>query len=453
MSTGLAILFLALAALLSTGSALLAAVDAAYAVSSRTDLEQLAEAKPLKQHLILAISEDRPSHMNATNFTRVVAEAFAAVLISLAFVAIFENLWLALLAAAAVTAFVSFVLVGASPRTLGAQYPDFIISATARWVRFLRVCLGPVATALIRMGTRVSPGKAATPGRLRDEQQLLSMVDQAAEQELLQEDEQGLIHSVVDFSDTMLREVMVPRTEMVTVDSTATINDVIEVLLHSRYSRIPVTSGDSDEVIGVVYLRDVSSFAHRRPEEVGTANVTRVMKPAQFVPELQRAGALLREMQRNSNHLALVVDEYGGIAGLVTLEDLIEELIGDISDEYDREIEEVIDLGGGRFEVLGRLGIEELGELFDRELEDEDVDTVSGLIAKHLGRLATEGDTVVVEGIELTVLKTHRKRQRLVSARAAWVGQESVDSGAVARIKDPEATTTGTTDDEESDAQ
>ena len=282
-----------------------------------------------------------------------------------------------------------------------------------------------IAATARRIGGLVALGR----GKVRDEEQLLSIVDRATEQELIEEEDREYIHSLVEFGATLVRELMVPRTDMVTVDAELTIRGALEALLNSRHSRIPVVTGEVDDVVGVVHLRDASGFVLRRPEEAETQLVTRIMKPALFVPELQRADELLRQMQRESNHLALVVDEYGGISGLVTLEDLIEELLGDINDEHDREASEVQPQPDGSFVLSARLPVDELGELFEIELEDDEVDSVGGLVAKELGRLAEDGDTVVVAGIELTALATERKRRRLVSVGARWVGTEEEGSG------------------------
>lgn len=291
----------------------------------------------------------------------------------------------------------------------------------------------PLLKRLAR-GTRDIAGRVALGrGRLRDGEQLLSIVDQAAEQELLEEDDRDYIHSIVEFGETLVREVMVPRTDMVTVTDDQTVRAAFEQLLESRHSRMPVVSAeDSDEVTGVIYLRDLSGFHLRRAEESATSLVTRVMKPAVFVPELQRADTLLRQMQREANHLALVVDEYGGISGLVTMEDLIEELVGEISDEHDREDREVVAQVDGSFAVSARLPIDRLGELFGVELDDDEVDSVGGLVTKHLDRLAEPGDTVTVSGIELTALTTLRRRRRLMSVGVRWVGESEEDEGDVA---------------------
>lgn len=271
-----------------------------------------------------------------------------------------------------------------------------------------------IASAMKRIADRVALGR----GQVRDEQQLLSVVDQAAELALLEEDDRDYIHSIVEFGDTFVRGVMVPRTDMVTVDSECTVKETLEALLNSRFSRVPVIGGDSDEVLGVAYLRDASAYVLRRPDEAEEVRVTRIMKPAMFVPELQRADKLMRRMQQESNHLALVVDEYGGISGLVTLEDLIEEVLGDISDEHDRETSEAVEESEGVYLVSAMLPVDQLGELFEIELEDEDVDTVGGLFAKWLGRLPEAGDLVSGEGIELEAVEVERRRQRLITARA-----------------------------------
>lgn len=286
----------------------------------------------------------------------------------------------------------------------------------------------PLFTRIASASKRISGRVALGRGRVRDEEQLLSLVDQAVEQELIEDDDRAYIHSIVEFGDTLVREVMIPRTDMVTVPAEHTVREALETLLSSRHSRVPVVAtGDADDVEGVVYLRDAAGFQLRRPEEAESSPVTRIMKPAVFVPELQRADELLRQMQRESNHLALVVDEYGGISGLVTLEDLIEELLGEINDEHDRETPEVEPQDDGTFKISARLPVDRLGEIFGIELEDDEVDSVGGLVAKHLGRLADEGDKVVVEGIELTALLTERKRQRLVEVGARWVGLDTAE--------------------------
>ncbi|QIK64651.1 HlyC/CorC family transporter [Leucobacter viscericola] len=420
-------LFLGAAFILLAIAGLLAAADAALGVRSRAELLALAEDSPRRGNAIRAIADDEAAHLNALSFARVFTETLAAVLITLVLAYSLDELWLELVIATLVMTAVTFALVGSSPRTVGTHHPDAVIRFAAPTMRALRLILGPVATSLIRISNRVTPGRSTGGARIRDEQQLLSMVDQAAEQSLLENDDRDYIHSLVEFGDTLVREVMVPRIDMVTVSSELSVRETLEQMLASRHSRIPVVGGEIDDVAGVAYLRDASKFMLRRADEVDSSRVTRIMKPAIFVPEVQRADKLLRRMQSESNHLALVVDEYGGISGLVTLEDLIEELLGEINDEHDREELEVTPEADGAFLVSARLGVEELGELFGIELDDDEVDTVGGLVAKHLGRLPEPGDTVVVAGVELTAVETERRRQRLLTARARWIGNEDTD--------------------------
>ncbi|MBP1325103.1 CBS domain containing-hemolysin-like protein [Leucobacter exalbidus] len=422
MSLSLVFVLLGAAVLLLSAGGLLAAADAALGVRSRAELVTLADESPRTGRAIRAIAEDEGRHLEAIGFARVLAETISAVLITLVLAYSLEALWLELILATLVMTATTFVLVGSSPRTVGNHHPDAVIRFAAPAMRAVRVLLGPIATALMRFGNRVTPGRAAGRAHIRDEQQLLSMVDQAAEQELLEDDDREYIHSLVEFGDTLVREVMVPRIDMVTLSSDLPVREALEQMLASRHSRVPVIAGDVDDVVGVVYLRDASGFMLRRAEEAETAAVTRIAKPAIFVPELQRADSLLRQMQRDANHLALVVDEYGGISGLVTLEDLIEELLGEINDEHDRDLPEVTAQTDGSYMVSARLSVEQLGELFDIELDDDEVDTVGGLVAKELGRLPDAGDTVVVSGIELIAVGVMRKLQRLTTVEARWVG-------------------------------
>jgi CBS domain containing-hemolysin-like protein len=438
VSAVLVILLVAAAAVLLAVGGLLAAADAALSVRSRAQLITLADELPRGGKSLRAIAEDEPSHINALNFGRVIAETLAAVLVTVVLAYTIEELWVTLALATLIMTAVTYVLVGSSPRSIGTHRPDKTLRVTAPTVRAMRVLLGPISSGLIRLGDLVTPARGTGSARIRDEQQLLSMVDHAAEQELLEEDDRDFIHSIVAFGETLVREVMVPRTDMVTIDGTETVREAFERLLISRHSRIPVVTGDVDDVVGVAYLRDIAAFVLRRPDEAADTPVSRIMKPAVFVPDLQRGDDLLRQMQREANHLALVVDEYGGIAGLVTLEDLIEELVGDISDEHDREQPDAQLEGPGVFRVNARLPVDELGELFGIELEDDDVESVGGLVAKELGRLAEPGDTVRVSGIELTALDTERKRQRLVTVRARWVGDDQFNGGTLKVLSDLE---------------
>lgn len=403
--------FVVAALVLVTFGGLLAATESALSVTSRADLIDIAASSRSRRSL-LAISSDISAHINAIHFMRVVAETTAAVLVTLVFASAFSSPWLTLLASALVMIIVSFVLVGSSPRSVGREHSRGILKFAAPLIRALRVALGPIAAALVTIGNRVTPGrpKSAT---FSSEEQLLSMVDEATELEVLEEDDRELIHSIFEFSDTYVREVMIPRTDMVTIDAGASVGAAMSLFLSRGNSRMPVIGDDVDEVMGILYLRDVARISHERPAGSEDVTVVELARPAIFVPESKKADDTLRQMQVESNHLAMVVDEYGGIAGLVTMEDLIEELVGDISDEYDREVVEFEELDNGRYRVSARLPVGELGELFDIELDDDDVDSVGGLLTKALGRLPLPGSRAHYSGLILVAERTEGRRKRL----------------------------------------
>jgi len=403
--------FVSVAVLLVLFGGLLAAADSALSVLSRTDLVDLASTSRAKKSL-LAISADMSTHLNAINFMRVVSETTAAVLVSLTFAYAIGEWWIALLLSALIMTAASFVLVGSSPRSVGRAHSRGIIAFTAPIVRGIRLFLGPIANALVAIGNRVTPGRPRT-ATFSSEEQLLSMVDEATELEVLEEDDRELIHSIFEFNDTVAREIMIPRTDMVTIEHDATIGTAMGLFLRTGVSRVPVIGENIDQVLGVLYLRDVARLHYERPTGAEDITASELARPASFAPESQKADSLLRQMQLESNHLAMVVDEYGGIAGLVTLEDIIEELVGDISDEYDHDVPEFEDLGDGTYRVSARLPVDELGDLFGLELDDDDVDSVGGLLTKTLGRLPVAGSVAEISGLILRAERTEGRRRRL----------------------------------------
>jgi CBS domain containing-hemolysin-like protein len=393
-------LLLVAAVLLVALGGLRAALDAALGVTSRADVAELS-LSGRNGPALSRIAGDPEAHANAVVFIRILAETTAAVLVMGAFTLLFDSIWWAMLAAAVLMTAVSFVLVGASPRSFGRQHAKGLLRTFAPVVRGARIVLGPLAHLLVILGNRVTPGVARGTS-FASEEQLLSMVDEAASQDLIEEDDRELIHSVFDFTDTFVRAVMVPRTDMVTVDATATTQEAMRLFLEKGVSRIPVADDDADDITGVVYLKDLVQFAYLDERAWRDAPVSRIARPAVFVPESMKAETLLQQMKKDAVHVCLVVDEYGGVAGLVTLEDIIEELVGEIADEYDPRSNEVVDLGDGRYRVSARLGLDEVGELFGMELEDDDVDSIGGLLGKLLGRVPLPGATASHDGLVLT---------------------------------------------------
>jgi CBS domain containing-hemolysin-like protein len=412
---------------------LMAASESAMGVLSTEDIREQAQGRRTRRSLI-ALAHDVGPHRTVTTFVRILAETAAAVLVTLQLVTAGLPYWAALLLAIFIMSVASFVLAGSSPRSVGRAHPEAVLSVSAPLIHFFRVILGPLANFLVTMGDKVTPGRPGNTS-FASEDQLLSMVDEAVKHDVIESDERELIHSIFEWGDTVAREVMVPRTDMVTVDADSTLEAATKIFLDSGYSRIPVIADDVDEVVGVLNLRDVSRRAFEHADEFSTLTAQDLARPAMFVPESKKADDTLKQMQAQHTHIALVVDEHGGIAGLVTLEDLIEELVGDIADEHDRGAPEVEQLSEQRFRVATRLPLDELGELFGLELDDEDVDSVGGLLAKELGRLPEVGDKVAVSGliIEADRSGSHRKRvtraivepdQDLLDARAAFAEED-----------------------------
>jgi CBS domain containing-hemolysin-like protein len=394
-------LLLVAALLLVLFGGLMVALDAALGVTSRTDLTDLA-AEGRNARSLLRIADDPDAHANAVLFIRVLAETTAAVLVTVAFVLLFDNnIGWAVLAAAVLMTGISFVAVGASPRSVGRQHAKGLLQIAAPVVRTARLFLGPLANALVAIGSRVTPG-ISSGSSFASEEQLLSIIDEAAENELIETDDRDLIHSVFDFTDRYVREVMIPRTDMVAVDAASTTREAMAIFLDKGISRLPLIDGDADDVVGVLYLKDLVQFGFA--SEVGwhDAPLRPIARDAVFVPESMKAETLLQQMRRDAVHVCLVVDEYGGVSGLVTLEDLLEELVGEIADEYDSRAAEVVAVEPGRFRVSARLGLDEVGDLFGIELDDEDVDSIGGLLGKALGSIPQPGSTAEYEGLVMT---------------------------------------------------
>jgi len=230
-----------------------------------------------------------------------------------------------------------------------------------------------------------------------------------------EEFEQELLDSVEEFGETIVREIMVPRVDMATVAAESNLTKAMSVFLSRGYSRLPVVGKNIDDISGILYVKDVARVLHESPAKMEKTLVSEVARPVVFVPESKPVDELLREMQLSSTHIAVIVDEYGGVAGLATMEDVIEEIVGEISDEYDSDVPDVDDLGDGRFRVSAGFSLAELGEQLELELEDEDVDSVGGLFAKKLGRLPGRGDEVLVSGLRISSDRIEGRRKRLIT--------------------------------------
>ena len=230
-----------------------------------------------------------------------------------------------------------------------------------------------------------------------------------------EEFEQELLDSVEEFGDTIVREIMVPRVDMFTVQAQSNLGEAMKALLAKGHSRVPVYGKNVDDIVGVLYLKDTAKALYENKSDFATMSVSELMRTAVFVPESMPVESLLQQLQSTNRHISIVVDEYGGVAGLVTLEDIIEELVGEIADEYDQGPAEVEQIDSSTWRVHARYPLFDLGEVLELELEDEDVDSVGGLLAKQLGRLPARGDSVSHSGLTLTAERIEGRRKRLTS--------------------------------------
>ena len=404
---------LVVAGLLVVLGGLSAGAEAALSRVSRTASEDLEREGRRGAGRLREVLEDPARYLNLLTLLRVTCELVATVLVTVAMLDLIDRVWLAMLAASVTMVVVSYIAIGVSPRTLGRQHPAPIALAAARLVHPLARFLGPLPQLLILVGNALTPGKGFRDGPFASEAELRELVDLAEENQLIEDRERAMIHSVFELGDTIVREVMVPRTDVVFIERDKTLRQALSLALRSGFSRIPVIGEGTDDVLGVAYLKDLvrRTYVHRDGESV--EKVESVMRPAVFVPESKPVDELLREMQAQQTHVAIVVDEYGGTAGLVTIEDVLEEIVGEITDEYDVETALVEELPDGALRVSARLHVDELAERLGIELEDDDVDTVGGLLAKHLGRVPIPGAQVWVQGIEITAEETQGRRNRI----------------------------------------
>jgi CBS domain containing-hemolysin-like protein len=361
---------------------------------------------------LIRVAADPAPVLSVATLLRVTAEVGASVAVTFAAIDAFGAGWRAGLLAVLVMAAVSFVVVGVGPRTLGRQYAEPVALAVAPALVAITRVMAPLTRLLVLLGNAVTPGQGLRDGPFASEAELRQYVDIAQESQLIELGEQKMIHSVIDLGDTLTREVMVPRTDVVSVEHDRTLREAMSLFLRSGFSRVPVVGNGLDDPVGILYLKDVARRLHDQPDTGPGQKVETIMRRPVFVPDSKPADALLREMQR-AGHAAVVVDEYGGTAGLVTIEDILEEIVGEIADEYDTGEPEVEELGDGRKRVSSRLHLDELGELFGIEIEDEEVDTVGGLLAKGLGRVPIAGSRTAVRGLILTADEFEGRRHSL----------------------------------------
>jgi len=385
----------------------LVSAEEALTRTNQVRAEAMVETEPRRAERLIRILEEPESLINSLRLV-----VLAVQLTETTLVAVLANRflpWPLTIVVVGINVCVVFVVAEAVPRTMGILRADRIALSMARPIELL-ARFAPVrllANALITVTNVIVPGKGLRQGPFSSAQELIALADAAVEDEVLDQGERDLIESVIEFGDTVVREVMVPRTDMTTVGGDATVEQALEVTTAAGFSRVPALGETVDDVVGLVYVKDLI-----RAELDGHAgrSVESVLRPSRFVPETKRVADLLKEMQKEKFHMAMAVDEYGGIAGLVTLEDLIEELVGEIVDEYDVEEPLVDRERDGTLRVDARISIDELNEFAGIELPEGDWDTVGGLVFDSFGRVPSVGDTCDVNGYCLRVERLQGRR-------------------------------------------
>jgi CBS domain containing-hemolysin-like protein len=405
--------------------------EAALSSYSRVRAAEMAEQGRTGARRLQALTEDPARHLNTALFLRLVCEIAAVALVTSLYLDSVDAYWAALLAAVATMTVVSYVVIGVGSRTLGRQRADTVALLAAGPLTVAARVLGPLSSLLILIGNALTPGRGFRQGPFASEAELRELVDMAEASMVIEADERQMIHSVFELGDTLTREVMVPRTDMIFIERDKTLRQCLSLALRSGFSRVPVIGEDIDDVVGIAYLKDVVRRIYDNRAAESIERVDSVMRPPLYVPDSKPVDDLLRDMQAQRTHVAIVIDEYGGTAGLVTIEDVLEEIVGEIDDEYDRGGATVQRLADGSVRVSSRMNIEELGELFGIELADEDVDSVGGLLAKELGRVPIPGAQAEVAGLLITAESVAGRRNRIdtvlvqpVDAEAGQAGRE-----------------------------
>ena len=415
---------LAIALALVVFAGVTAAAEAALSSFSKARADRLvSEGAPGAQR-VRRLVEDPPRYLNTALFLRTMLEISAITLVAKV---VFSNItatWEAGLITAGSMIIVSYVFWGVAPRTLGRQHANRVACTFAGPLVLVTTVLGPFPRLLILIGNALTPGKGFIDGPFATEAELRELVDLAEASEVIESGERRMIHSVFDLGDTIVREVMVPRTDMVFIEEYKTLRQAVSLALRSGFSRIPVVRDGLDDVVGVLYLKDVIKRVYDKPEAQSTERVGSVVRPPVWCPDSKPVDELLQEMQLKRVHMMIVVDEFGGTAGIATIEDILEEIVGEITDEYDEENTDITELGDGRFRVSWRLPVDELGDLFGLELDDEDVETVGGLMAKQLNKVPIAGSVVKYDGLELVAERASGRRNRVGTVVATRIGAD-----------------------------
>jgi CBS domain containing-hemolysin-like protein len=360
-----------------------------------------------------AVLAEGPRYLNMLLLMRITAETAATVLLTVALVHWLGSGWRAFLIAAAVMIMAGYLVIGVVPRALGRRHTARVALAAAAVLRPLARLFGPLSWLATAVGNAILPGSRVRDSQLASEAELRGLVDLLERRQVIEPGERKMIHSVFELGDTLVREVMVPRTDIVFIERGKTLHQALSLALRSGFSRIPVIGENEDDVVGIAYLKDIVARSHENPDGESVEKVESIMRPAAYVPDSKPIDQLLREMQARQTHVAIVIDEYGGTAGLATIEDILEEIVGEIADEYDQEQPTVEWLTLTTARVTSRLSVDDLATLFGVTFEAEDVETVGGLLAQAIGRVPIAGSAATVAGLRLTAENLAGRRNQI----------------------------------------
>ena len=411
-------------------SGLLGTVESAVSSISRARVEAMVKDDVAGARPLLEVLDRRADHINLLILLKTLLDATAAVFAAaLAREYIASDLWAITLAIVAVTV-ISYAVIGVFARTMGRKNPYSISLRSGMVLQSVAFVLGPVSRLLIWVGNLIAPGAGFRHGPYATEVELREMVDIAQEHGIVEVEERRMIQSVFDLASTTARQVMVPRTEMIWIEADKHAGQATTLCVRSGHSRVPVVGENIDDIVGIVYIKDLVRHTYHLTDGGSSVSVAEVMRPATFVPESKNLDELLHEMQRDHTHMAMLVDEYGGIAGLITLEDILEEIVGEIADEYDlAEIAPVERIDDRSYRVVSRLSLEDLADEIHEDLDididfseeiGEQVESVAGLIGFEIGRVPLPGSTVETSGLRLTA-EGGRDRRGRVRVRSVLV--------------------------------
>jgi magnesium and cobalt exporter, CNNM family len=410
------------AAVLVLFAGICASADTALLRVSRAGAKELATSGKEASAPLQAVLAEVPKYIAVLLLARVAAELSATLLVSAVLLHWAGPAWKAFLITGAIMTVVIYVVAGIVPRTLGRRYAASVADTAASVMQPIVRIMGPIPNLLLATGRALGRDGSEQQGPSGEEEDLRGLVDLLERRRVIEPGERAMIHSVFELGDTIVREVMVPRTEMIFVESGKTLRQAMSLALRSGFSRIPVVGENLDDVIGIAYLKDIVTRGYESPDALASERVDSVMRRATFVPESKPVDDLLREMQARQTHVAIVIDEYGGTAGLVTIEDILEEIVGEIADEYDQERPPVEWLSDDYARVTARLSVDELAELFGVRIEVDDVETVGGLLAQRLGRVPIAGSTASVAGLKLTAESLAGRRNRISTVTVERIG-------------------------------